>query len=100
MWWRGVEKDYNKLIMGNLQGGGNPPRGRPILIYDGECHFCMRQVDRLRRWTGGAVAFEAYQTAAARFPSIPKEAFARSVQLVESDGSVASRETVSPARTV
>lgn len=27
--------------------------GADVVIYDGKCHFCKRQVERLHRWDGG-----------------------------------------------
>jgi predicted DCC family thiol-disulfide oxidoreductase YuxK len=72
------------------QGGRLPPRDQPLVVYDGECGFCTRWVERLRRWSAGALDFAPFQEAAARFPSIPREEFERSVQLVETDGRVFS----------
>jgi len=61
---------------------------RPVLLYDGECGFCLRQVERLRARVGDAVAFEAYQEA--HWVNIRKENLAQSVHLVDGDGSVSS----------
>lgn len=72
------------------QGGRVGARERPLVVYDGECGFCMRWVERLRRWSADALDFAPFQQAAARFPSIPLEEFERSVQLVETDGRVFS----------
>jgi predicted DCC family thiol-disulfide oxidoreductase YuxK len=67
-----------------------PPSGRPVLVFDGDCGFCRWWIARWRRATAGKVEYAPYQEAAARFPEIPLEAFRRSVQLVEPDGRVTS----------
>jgi predicted DCC family thiol-disulfide oxidoreductase YuxK len=61
---------------------------RPCLVWDGDCGFCRRSVQHLRLRVGERLDFEPYQTAQARFPSIPVEAFREAVHLVEPDGRV------------
>jgi predicted DCC family thiol-disulfide oxidoreductase YuxK len=61
---------------------------RPCLVWDGDCGFCRRSVQHLRLRIGERLEFEPYQTAHARFPSIPVEAFREAVHLVETDGRV------------
>jgi len=61
---------------------------KPILIYDGDCAFCRRWIERWRRITGDRVEYVPYQEAAARFPQIPLQEFKSAVQLVEPDGKV------------
>ena len=61
---------------------------RPCLVWDGDCGFCRRSVRHLRLWLGEKVVVEPYQTAHARFPAIPVEAFREAVHLVEPDGRV------------
>ena len=65
-----------------------PPK--PLLIFDGNCHFCRRWIERWRELTAGAVEYAPSQEVAGRFPEIPAEAFDRSVQFVETDGTVYS----------
>jgi predicted DCC family thiol-disulfide oxidoreductase YuxK len=72
------------------QGGRVGAREKPLVVYDGGCGFCMRWVERLRRWSAGALDFAPYQEAAAQLPSIPLGEFERSVQLVGTDGRVFS----------
>jgi predicted DCC family thiol-disulfide oxidoreductase YuxK len=60
----------------------------PTLVYDGDCAICRYWVAYWRTLTGERVVFRPYQEAAADFPSIPLEAFARSIQLIEPDGRV------------
>jgi predicted DCC family thiol-disulfide oxidoreductase YuxK len=57
----------------------------PLLVWDGDCGFCRRSVEHLRARVGDRIEFEPYQTAHARFPDIPVEAFASAVHLVEPD---------------
>src|SRR6184192_2003801 len=63
----------------------NPPP-KPLMIWDGECHFCKRWIERWREITGGKVDYATYQDAAHRFPEIPVEQFTRAVALIEPTG--------------
>jgi lipase maturation factor 1 len=56
------------------------------MIWDGDCHFCKRWIERWREITAGKVDYAAYQDAAARFAEIPIEQFKRSVAFIEPDG--------------
>lgn len=61
---------------------------RPLLVYDADCGFCRRWIARWQGYTGDAVDYEPFQSAAARFPQIPREDFAGAVHLIDPDGSV------------
>ena len=65
----------------------NPPP-KSLIIWDGECLFCQRWIERWREITLGAVDYATSQESAERFPEIPREQFERSVIYVESDGAV------------
>ena len=56
------------------------------MIWDGECHFCKRWIERWREITAGKVDYVAYQQAAAQFPEIPVEQFNHAVAFIEPDG--------------
>ena len=62
--------------------------GKPILIYDGDCGFCRRWIDRWHDITADRIEYAPYQEAAPRFPGIAKEDFQSSVILVEPDGKI------------
>src|SRR4051812_4141247 len=64
------------------------PPPKLLLIWDGECHFCRRWIERWRKVTGDKVDYEISQDVADRFPEIPREQFGRSVVLIEPDGAV------------
>ena len=65
----------------------NPPP-KPLLIWDGECHFCRRWIERWRVVTGSEIDYEPYQEVAERFPDIPREQFQRSVVYIDRNGQV------------
>ncbi|MDP9185795.1 MAG: lipase maturation factor family protein, partial [Verrucomicrobiota bacterium] len=67
----------------------NPPP-KPLMIWDGDCHFCRRWIERWREITRGAVDYATSQESTERFPEIPREQFERSVIYIETDGSVFS----------
>src|SRR6266478_4429009 len=53
----------------------NPPP-KPLMIWDGECHFCRRWIERWREITANEVDYVTYQEAAERFPEIPLGGYA------------------------
>ncbi|MEY2499190.1 MAG: hypothetical protein QOD12_2746 [Verrucomicrobiota bacterium] len=63
-----------------------PPK--PLMLFDGNCHFCRRWIERWRDLTGDAVDYAPFQECAARFPEIPAEDFERAVHFIEADGTV------------
>src|SRR6266850_5861617 len=65
----------------------NPPP-KPLMIWDGECHFCRLWIERWHVITAGAVDYTTYQEAAARFPEIAPEQFQRSVVFIDGNGEV------------
>jgi len=58
------------------------------MIWDGECHFCKKWIERWQEITAGKVDYVTYQQAAHQFPEIPIEQFQRAVALVEPDGEI------------
>lgn len=62
----------------------------PLLVFDGDCPFCLRWAARLKRWSKGKVEIEPYQKVAPEFPGIPTEDFQDKVQLIETDRRVYS----------
>src|SRR2546422_8311413 len=63
----------------------NPPP-KPLMIWDGECHFCKRWIERWGEITAGEVDYVTYQEAAERYPEIPVDQFKRAVAFIEPDG--------------
>jgi len=62
------------------------PPARPLMIWDGECHFCRRWIQRWREITADQIDYATYQEAAAQFPEIPLEQFKRTIVFIEPDG--------------
>ena len=58
---------------------------RPVLVFDGDCGFCRLWIERWRRATGGKVDYEPFQSAAARHPEVPREAYLEAIHLFEAD---------------
>src|SRR5438874_2461704 len=65
----------------------NPPP-KPLMIWDGNCHFCRRWVERWREITRDQVDYEISQQIGDRFPEIPREQFERSVIYIETNSDV------------
>ena len=64
--------------------------GRPVLIYDGDCGFCVYCVDFARSATGSKISFKPYQQVGEDYPAISEAEFKASIRLVHSDGSVST----------
>jgi lipase maturation factor 1 len=65
----------------------NPPP-KPLLIWDGECHFCRMWIERWREITAGKVDYAIYQQAAHQFPEIPIDQFKQAMVFIEPHGEV------------
>ncbi len=82
------------MIMGHhsertaIRVATTPPK--PLMIFDGDCGVCRRWIVRWNAMTKGRVDYEPSQRVAGRYPEIPQNNFAQSVQLIEPDGSVLS----------
>jgi len=67
-----------------------PPHSVPLLVFDGDCTFCRAWIGYWKRLTGDAISYAPYQEVAERFAQIPRENFARAVQLILPDGQILS----------
>src|ERR1700684_4508787 len=68
----------------------NTVRDQPLLIYDGDCEFCLYWVHYWQKLTGHRLTYAPYQEVAAQYPEIPVAAFQRAVQYIAPDGKIAS----------
>ena len=63
---------------------------RPLLIYDGDCGFCVYWARYWQKLTGDRVDYRPYQQVAAQYPEISEAEFQRAVQYIAPDGTRAS----------
>ncbi len=75
------------MLMTEQRRVATPP-AKPLMVWDGDCHFCRRWIERWREMTAGHVDYEPFQTSAVRFPAIPRIEFEEAVQFIETDGRV------------
>jgi len=68
----------------------NTCRREPLVIYDGDCEFCIYWVRYWQRLTGSRVTYAPYQEVAPQYPEISLAAFQRAVQYIAPDGRFAS----------
>jgi predicted DCC family thiol-disulfide oxidoreductase YuxK len=66
------------------------PPSKPLLVYDGDCHFCGLWIRRWRQLTGDAVDYLPSQDphVAEQFPEIPRAGFDTAVQFITPEGVV------------
>src|SRR5262249_28416164 len=67
-----------------------PVASRPLLIYDGDCGFCLYWARYWQQLTGERVDYRPYQEGAGRYPEIAPAEFQRAVQYIAPDGRRAS----------
>lgn len=76
-----------------VSGGRMRPASDGLtIVYDGECPFCVRQIERIRGWDrAGRFAYVPRQSEglAERFPQLACEDFSSGLRAVRADGSVA-----------
>jgi predicted DCC family thiol-disulfide oxidoreductase YuxK len=56
------------------------------MIWDGDCHFCRRWIERWREVTAVKVDYVSYQHAGSQFPQVPFDQFKRAIAFIEPDG--------------
>jgi predicted DCC family thiol-disulfide oxidoreductase YuxK len=61
---------------------------RPTLLYDGDCGFCRRWIERWREITVDRVVYSASKEAGHHFPEVDPALYAESVVLVDEAGTV------------
>ncbi len=68
------------------------PPSKPLLVFDGDCHFCGLWIRRWRQLTGEAVDYLPSQDPqiGERFPEIPRAQFDTAVQFIGADGEIGS----------
>lgn len=66
------------------------PPAKPLIIFDGECHFCAVWIRRWQHITGNRLDYLPFQDSsiAAQFPEIPRAQLETAVHLLEPDGTV------------
>jgi predicted DCC family thiol-disulfide oxidoreductase YuxK len=62
----------------------------PVMLYDGDCAFCQRWIEKWRRMTGERVRYEPYQKALAEHPQVTEKQCRDAVQLILPEGAVYS----------
>ena len=69
----------------NAPASGTPP-SRATLLYDGDCGFCRRWIERWRRITQDRVRYGSWQDIGEEFPDIPEADCQAAVQLIDENG--------------
>ena len=64
------------------------PPDQPTMVWDGDCTFCRKWIERWARLTGGTVLYQQYQKTGDRFAPLNAADFRRAVCLIEPDGRV------------
>ena len=67
---------------------------RPVLIYDGDCSFCIAWVGFWRSLTGDTLEYLPFQQASERFPDVPLEDCRKAVQFITREGRFPGAEGV------
>ncbi len=66
------------------------PPPTPLLVYDGECGFCVYWIQRWQRTGSGEVSCLPFQSPqfSRQFPDLPRDQVKEAVQLIETDGRI------------
>jgi predicted DCC family thiol-disulfide oxidoreductase YuxK len=67
----------------------NQPK-QPVLIFDGHCVFCTKQIASLKRLAGEGVLYESFQdpNVLAKFPGLSYEECMKEIKLVTEKGRI------------
>ena len=59
---------------------------KPTMLFDGDCGFCRKWIEKWRAKTGDKVIYKPYQKALKQFPQVSKADCQKAVQLILPDG--------------
>ena len=61
---------------------------REVIIFDGQCNFCRKQVERLRWWAPNRLAYISLHDprVAERYPDLTHDALMKEMYLIDSEG--------------
>ena len=91
--YAGTGRASPRCAAGTTLGTDMPgPNDLPVLVYDGRCAFCVREVERLKRMSRSRVRIESFHEPGvlARYPSLTRERCEEAIQMVVGDGRVFS----------
>ena len=63
---------------------------KPLLVYDGDCYFCIFWINRWKHLTQDRIEYVPYQAVSHHFSDIPISVFQTSVLLISDDGQIYS----------
>src|SRR6266699_69410 len=67
----------------------DPPSENSLLVYDGECYFCLRWIRRWQETLSDKADVAPFQSVVSRFgKDIPIERFQSAIQLIATDGKI------------
>ena len=72
---------------GEVRRVANPP-SKPLMLFDGDCHFCRRWIERWRETTGDKIEYLPAQEAGGNYAEIEPAEFAQAVQFIDTDGRI------------
>lgn len=59
---------------------------KPLMIYDGDCGFCLHWMRKWAVWTGNRIPWATSQTHGALFAQVPADTYDRAVVFVNEAG--------------
>lgn len=62
----------------------------PVMLYDGDCGFCQKWIQKWDKITAGKVKYLPYQKHKALFPQVSEKACQDAVQLIMPDNKIYS----------
>ena len=63
---------------------------KPVMLYDGDCGFCRRWIEKWNKITRDLIVYAPYQTKLVDYPQLTEAGCRAAVQLILPDGSVLS----------
>ncbi|RAP38819.1 hypothetical protein DID80_01810 [Candidatus Marinamargulisbacteria bacterium SCGC AAA071-K20] len=63
-------------------------RNRPLVIYDQDCGFCVKWINKFKDITLSTIDFKGYKEVMDEFPDISLKDFQRSLKYVDESGKV------------